>query len=110
MDDTRILIIDQDIDMANYFKRVIKMILPKSKITITSNIDEIADKNIFSVIILDSREAFLKIDTQIINKVIICSLDSDFVQQSISRSYSVILRSRYFYGAVYYQLMKKEIV
>jgi len=106
----RILIIDQDQNLADYFRRTINNILSDGEVIISSNIEEIPDQSIFSVIILDTESVFEKIDKNLLDRIIICSRDSIFVQKAIAESRNVILRSQDFYDAISYKLFAKELV
>ena len=100
MEKVNILIIEADQHEANFFKRIIQLILPECEVTIDSKREVIAKEH-FSVILLDSAESLNRIPKNQYKDVIICSSDNEFVMEAFKKAETnIILRTADFYEAM----------
>lgn len=110
MEKVNILIIEADQNEANFFKRIIQMILPACEVTIDSNIEVIA-KEQFSIILLDSAESLNRVPKNQYKDVIICSSDNEFVMEAFKKAETnIILRTADFYEAMLHFFSLRELI
>jgi hypothetical protein len=107
--DMEILIIKEDLALAQYLKKITEDILPESKVTILQKAENNFSK--FSVIILDSAEALSQVPKVQYKDVVVYSRDHNFVLESIQKAETnIILQSADFYeGIVKFFSLKKII-
>ena len=110
MEKVNILIIESNQHEANFFKRVIQMILPTCEVTIDSKREVIAKEH-FSVILLDSAESLNRIPKNQHKDVIVCSSDNEFVLEAFKKAETnIILRTADFYESMLHFFSLRQLI
>ena len=101
----KVFIIISDNILANYFARIVKIVLPQSEIYFSETGKEEA-----SLIILDSQKTLQSLSLEDNKKVIIFSKNHSFVMNSVVSGLDVILQSRDFSRELERILIKRKLV
>lgn len=110
MEKVNILIIEGIEAEANFFKKIILLILPTCEVTIDSKREVIAKEH-FSVILLDSAESLNRIPKEQYKDVIVCSRDNEFVMEALKKAETnIILRTADFYDAMLRFFSLKQMI